>query len=145
MEGFRRRRVSSDQFVGYRFSRTRETSVAGLSVGFVLREGLLPTPVEPPEAVAYVFARPVPSPLHRELLAPTGALRHLIDVSHREGFPFELHTDGEVLAVRHRSLRRVPPEIFPLIASDFFLLSYRPVRAADFPERLREATTGPGG
>jgi len=59
------------------------------------------------------------------------------------GFPFELHADGEIAAIRHRSVRAVPSEIFVLVASDFLMLCYQPLRAAGFLERLKKATTGP--
>lgn len=60
------------------------------------------------------------------------------------GFPFEYFPEEEVVAVRHRSMARVPPEIFVLVASDFFMLSYAPLRASRFLERLTRATTKPG-
>lgn len=132
-------------FVGYRFSRVQRNSVAGFTFGFVLQDGILPIEVDPPEAVAYAFVKPVTSALHRELVArPNSAVRRLVKAGQAEGLPFEFHPESEASAIRHRSLRRVPPEIFVLAASDFFMLSFRPMRAARFQQRVREATTRPG-
>ena len=58
--------------------------------------------------------------------------------------PEVVHPDGSVVAVRHRSMRHVPKEIFVLVASDFLMLSYSPLRAAGFLERVTKATTRPG-
>src|SRR5437870_13891022 len=60
------------------------------------------------------------------------------------GFPFELHMGGSVAAVRHRSMSQVHREIFVLVASDFLMLCYQPLRAAGFLERVTKATTAPG-
>src|SRR5438093_717403 len=56
-----------------------------------------------------------------------------------------MHEDRgrEIAAIRHRSVRAVPSEIFVLVASDFLMLCYQPLRAAGFLERLKKATTGP--
>ena len=51
---------------------------------------------------------------------------------------------GSVAAVRHRSMSQVPREIFVLVASDFLMLCYQPLRAAGFLERVTKATTKPG-
>ncbi len=67
-----------------------------------------------------------------------------LSMSRRMGCPFEFHAHGAVAAVRHRSVRRVPNELFALVASDFLMLCYQPLRAAGFLERVTKATTGPG-
>lgn len=145
MENFRRQRVSNRRFVGFRFSRVRRNARAGFAFGFALNEDSLPAIREPPEVVAYAFVDPENSALHRALVeGRASAVRRLITSSERMGFPFEFHPDGPVVAVRHRSLRRVPKEIFVLVASDFLMLSYNPLRAAGFLERVTKSTTRPG-
>jgi hypothetical protein len=144
MENFARTRISTRRFVGYRFSRLRGGSVAGFCFGFALHDGAVPGVAEPPEAVAYAFARPVGSALHRRLTARAdAAVCRLVAEGRRMGFPFEYFPEEEVVAVRHRSMARVPSEIFVLVASDFFMLSYAPLRASRFLERLTRATTKP--
>ena len=145
MENFRRRHVANRQFVGYRFSRVRRQSIAGFCFGFALRNDSLPGITESPEVVGYAFVEPANSALHRDLVErPDGAVRRLASMSRRMGCPFELHADGPVAAVRHRSVRLVPNELFALVASDFLMLCYQPLRAAGFLERVTKATTGPG-
>jgi len=145
MENFRRQRISNRRFVGFRFSRVRRAARAGFAFGFVLTEDFLPTVREPPEVVAYAFVDPAGSALHRSLVAGrASAVRRLTASSKQMGFPFEFHLDGSVVAVRHRSMQRVPKEIFVLVASDFLMLSYNPLRAAGFMERVTKATTKPG-
>jgi len=145
MENFRRRRISNRRFVGFRFSRVRRTGRAGFAFGFALHEDSVPGVREPPEVVAYAFVEPEGSALHRTLVdGRASAVRRLIASSQRMGFPFESHPDGSVVAVRHRSMRHVPKEIFVLVASDFLMLSYSPLRAAGFLERVTKATTRPG-
>ena len=145
MENFRRSKVSSRSFTGYRFSRVRRNSVAGFAFGFALREGGLPGVRDPPEVVAYAFVRPTGSALYEELARqPKGAVRKLVASSRRMGFPFEWFPGEETVAVRHRSLRTIPREIFVLAASDFLMLCYHPLRAAGFLERVTKATTRPG-
>ncbi len=145
MENFRRQRISNRRFVGFRFSRVRRAARAGFAFGFVLTENFLPTVREPPEVVAYAFVDPAGSALHRSLVAGrASAVRRLTASSKQMGFPFEFHLDGSVVAVRHRSMQRVPKEIFVLVASDFLMLSYNPLRAAGFMERVTKATTKPG-
>jgi len=145
MENFRRRHVANRQFVGYRFSRVRRQSIAGFCFGFALRNDSLPGITEAPEVVGYAFVEPANSALHRELVErPNGAVRRLASMSRRMGCPFELHADGPVAAVRHRSVRLVPNELFALVASDFLMLCYQPLRAAGFLERVTKATTAPG-
>jgi hypothetical protein len=144
MENFRRRRVSNRGFVGYRFSRSQGDARAGFCFGFALRPDVLPGLDETPEVVAFAFVEPATSALHRSLVSrKDSAVRRLVASSRRMGFPFEFHDDGPVAAVRHRSVRRVPREIFVLVASDFLMLSYQPMRAADFLGRVTKATTGP--
>ncbi len=145
MENFRRKHVANRQFVGYRFSRVRRHSVAGFSFGFALRNDSLPGIIEAPEVVGYAFVEPANSALHRDLVErPDGAVHRLASLSRRMGCPFEFHADGAVAAVRHRSVRLVPNELFALVASDFLMLCYQPLRAAGFLERVTKATTGPG-
>jgi len=145
MENFRRQRISNRRFVGFRFSRVRRTARAGFAFGFALNDDALPAVREPPEVVAYAFVDPEGSTLHRTLVeGRASAVRRLVTSSDRMGFPFAFHSDGPVAAVRHRSMRRVPKEIFVLVASDFLMLSYNPLRAAGFLERVTKATTRPG-
>lgn len=145
MENFARKKVANRTFVGYRFSRVRRTSVAGFSFGFAVQNDALPGVTDAPEVVAYAHVEPATSALHRDLVQrPNSAVRRLVARSRRMGFPFEFHAVGPVAAVRHRSVRHVPNEIFVLVASDFLMLCYEPLRAAGFLERVRKATTGPG-
>lgn len=145
MEAFRRRKVQSASFVGYRFSRVRGTATAGFAFGFLLRDGGLPIQAEPPEIVAYAFVRPRGSALHGRLVRrPRSPVRRLVGAAAADGLPFRFDPREEAAAIRHRSLRAIPPELFPLVASDFFMLTYRPVRASGFIERVRDATTRPG-
>ncbi len=144
MENFARKRVANRGFVGYRFSRNRRNAAAGFCFGFVLRPEVLPGVIDPPEVVAYAFVEPHGSALHRSLTSPPrSAVRRLVTSSQRMGFPFEFHPDGSVVAVRHRSMKRVPKEIFVLVASDFLMLCYQPLRASGFLERVTKATTRP--
>lgn len=145
MENFARKRIVNRRFTGYRFSRVRRHAVAGFTFGFALRNDAVPGVTDAPEVVAYAFVEPATSRLHRDLVdGPNGAVRRLVSMSRRMGFPFELNPEREVAAVRHRSMRAVPNEIFVLVASDFLMLCYQPLRAAGFLERVRKATTGPG-
>ena len=145
MENFRRRRISNKSFVGYQFSRIWRNARAGFSFGFALREDVYPGIGDPPEVVAYAFVEPKGSTLHEVLVTRKGSpVRRLVARSRRMGFPFELHPDVSVAAVPHRSVRRVPKEIFVLVASDFLMLCYQPIRASGFLERVTKATTGPG-
>jgi hypothetical protein len=145
MENFRRRRVANRKFVGYRFSRVRRNARAGFAFGFVLGAEAVAGVKEPPEVVAYAFVEPEGSALRRTLVkGRTSAVQRLVTSSQRMGFPFEFLSDGPVVAVRHRSMRQVPKEIFVLVASDFLMLSYSPLRAAGFLERVTKATTRPG-
>ncbi len=145
MENFRRTRIANRGFVGYRFSRVRRNAVAGFAFGFSLRDGVLPRVADPPEVAAYAFVRPPDGTLHETIAGrPNSAVRRLVASSRKMGFPFEFHADGEVVAIRHRSMRRVPREIFVLVASDFLMLSYQPLRSSGFLERVRKATTRPG-
>ena len=145
MENFRRRHRSNRRFEGYEFSRVRRGVRAGFAFGFALTENSLPGIAEPPEVVAYAFVEPNGSALHRTLVTgDRSAVRQLVAASKRMGFPFEFHRNGSIAAVRHRSLRQVPREIFVLVASDFLMLCYQPLRAAGFLERVKKATTRPG-
>src|SRR5256712_12951953 len=145
VENFRRKHFANRQFVGYRFSRVRRHSAAGFNFGFALRNDSLPGIIEAPEVVGYAFVEPANSALHRDLVERgNGAVHRLASMSRRMGCPFELHADGAVAAVRHRSVRAVPDELFALVASDFLLPCYQPLRAAGFLERVTKATTGPG-
>ena len=100
---------------------------------------------EPPEAVAYAFVRPVGSSLYRRLVTrQLSAVRKLVEAGNGLGFPFEWHEGEEIPAIRHRSLARVPPEIFVLAASDFFMIAQGPMRTGGFLDRVRRATRRPG-
>lgn len=145
MEAFRLRKVDDAPFVGYRFTRVRGRAVAGFAFGFCLGNGHIPVDGEPPEAVAYAFVRPAGSVLHEALVRRRGsAFRRLVRAGEAEGLSFEFFRDEEIAAVRRRSMRAVPPELFPLAAADFFMLTYRPLRSSGFLDRVREATTRPG-
>lgn len=145
MEAFRRRKVDNASFVGYRFSRVRGRAVAGFTFGFGLSDGSLPIEVDPPEAVAYAFVRPVGSSLHEALVRRRDSpVRRLVRAGAKEGLPFDFRPNEEIAALRHRPLRIVPPELFPLAASDFFMLTYRPLRASGFIEGVVAATSRPG-
>ncbi len=144
MDNFRRRKITTPAFVGYRFSRAKGKSVAGFAVGFALREGFLPGIVEPPEAVAYVFVQPRDSALHAALVTRRESLvRQLVRMETKMGVPFEFRPKEEIVAFRHRSLARLPPELFVLAGADFFMTSH-PFRAGNFLERLVKATSRPG-
>jgi hypothetical protein len=145
MENFARTKIANRGFVGYRFSRVVGPASAGFCFGFALRNGSVPGVREPPEVVAHAFARPVGSALHRRLTARSdSAARRLVASGRRMGFPFEFFPDEETVVVRHRSMTRVPSEVFVLVASDFLMLSYAPLRASRFLERVTKATSGPG-
>ncbi len=145
MTEYRRRRISSQRFVGYRFSRVRGSASAGFAYGFALEPDGEMGIQAPPEAVTYAFARPTDSDLYRELVTRAdSAIRRLARSGRSLGYPFELHVDREISAVRHRSFARVPPELFVLGAADFFMLAQRPLRIGGYVRRVREATTRPG-
>jgi hypothetical protein len=144
-EDFRRRRVSTDGFLGYRFSRSRGRAAAGFAFGFLRRDGGLGIRADPPEAVVYAFVEPLGSALHRTLVTRRASpVRRLVRASLEAGVPFEFRPASEIAAIRHRSLRRPPSEIFVLSASDFFLSSYGPMWSSRFLEALRKATSRPG-
>jgi len=95
--------------------------------------------------VAYAFVEPKESALHEALVTQQRSpVRRLAASSRKMGFPFDLHPENEVAAVRHRSVKRVPKEVFVLVASDFLMLCYHPIRASEFLERITKATTKPG-
>jgi hypothetical protein len=145
MEAFRRRRVRRDGFVGYTFSRVRDGATAGFGFGFALRSGAFPGVANPPEALAYAYVRPVDSTLYRSLvMKKDSAVRQLVEAGRTLGFPFQPGFGSEVAAIRHRSLARMPPEIFVLAGSDFFMISLGPMRSGGFQERIRRATRKPG-
>ena len=138
---YRRRKVSRAGFTGYVFSRMRGDAVAGFAYGFALRADVFPGVREPPEAVAYVFVRPVGSTLHRELVTRARSpVRGLVAESRSLAYPFELHPDSEAVAVRHRPMGRMPHELFVLSASDFFMITQRPMVTGGFVRRLTAAT-----
>lgn len=145
MEAFRRRRVRRTGFVGYTFSRVVRDASAGFAFGFALTANGFPGAREPPEALAYTFVRPVGSGLYKNLVhRKQSAVRKLVEAGSGLGFPFEWHEGEEIPAIRHRSLARVPHEIFVLAASDFFMIAQGPMRAGGFLDRVRRATRGPG-
>ena len=145
MADFRRRKVEDRGFVGYRFSRLKRSSAAGFAYGFALEPDAVPGVRKPPEAVAYVFVRPVDSALYKELVLRRGSpVRRLVAESRSLGYPFELYGGKEIAAVRHRPLGRMPQELFVLTAADFFMITQSPLRVGGFLEAVRAATTRPG-
>ena len=142
---FRRRKVTRAGFRGYVFSRVRGGATAGFAYGFALRPAALPGTLEPPEAAAYVFVRPVDSDLYEELvLRPRSPVRRLVAAGRSLAYPFEFRPGQEIAAIRHRSFDRVPPELFVLGAADFFMIGQRPVQATGCIRRLTAATDGRG-
>ncbi len=142
---FRRRKFATSAEIGYRFSRSRGPASAGFAFGFGLKPGAVPGVTHPPEAFAYAFVRPVGSELYEELVTrPRSPVRRLVASSQSLGYPFEFHSDGEIVAVRHRSFARHPPELFVLGAADFFMIAQQPLRAGGFMDRVKRATTGKG-
>ncbi len=138
---YRRRKVARAAFTGYVFSRVRGHAVAGFAHGFALRTGALPGIEAPPEAVSYVFVRPVRSALYDDLVTrPKSPVRRLVAESAALGFPFEPHPGEEAVAVRHRSFARVPQELFVLEAADFFMVSQQPLLTGGFVRRVTAAT-----
>lgn len=138
---FRRRKFARAGLVGFRFSRARGAAEAGFVYGFALRPAAVPGVRDPPEAVAYAFVRPVGSSLFEELvMRPRSPVRRLVADSRSLGYPFEFHPEGETVAVRHRSFARVPSELFPLGAGDFFMIAQQPLRVGGFMERVKRAT-----
>ncbi len=138
---YRRRKVARAGFSGYVFSRVRGRAVAGVAHGFALRTGDLPGIEAPPEAVSYVFVRPLRSALYDDLVArPRSPVRRLVADSAPLGFPFELHPGDEAVAVRHRSFARIPRELFVLEAADFFMVSQQPLVTGGFVRRVTAAT-----
>jgi len=144
MDSFRRQRLALRGFSGYRFSRVRRGATAGFAFGFLLKDHALGIAAVPPEAVAYAFAEPLGSSLFRDLVTRRGsAVRRLVRAGSRAGVPFDLRLDEPIAAIRHRSMRRMPSEVFVLAASDFFLATYEPLRSSGFLESVRKATTQP--
>ncbi len=142
---YRRRKVARAGFTGYVFSRVRGKACAGFAFGFALRPDSVPGAGGPPEAVAYVFVRPVGSPLYRDLVTrPKSPVRRLVAESASLGYPFEFHPGEELAAVRHRSFARVPSELFVLGAADFFMIAQRPLVTGGFLRRVTAATQRPG-
>ena len=138
---YRRRKVARTGFTGYVFSRVRGDAVAGFAYGFALRPAALRGIHEPPAAAAYVFVRPVGSSLHHDLVTrPRSPVRRLVADSRALPHPFEFHPEGEVVAVRHRPLRRLPRELFILSAADFFMVSQGPLQTRGFVRRVTAAT-----
>lgn len=133
--------MSRAAFTGYVFSRARGRALAGFAYGFALRPAAFPGIREPPEAVAYVFVRPVDSDLYRDLVArPRSPVRRLVADGRSLGYPFEFHPGEEVVAVRHRSFAGVPPDLFVLGAADFFMIAQRPLQTGGFIRRVTAAT-----
>ncbi len=145
MADFRRRKVANASFIGYTFSRAKRAGVAGFAFGFAMRPDTLSGIREPPEAVAYAFVRPVGSALYEGLVTRRGSpTRKLVEATKDMGYPFEFRHGQEVVALRHRSLARVPPELFVLAASDFFMNAQQPLRGGGFVESVKRATSRPG-
>lgn len=138
---YRRRKVARADFTGYVFSRVRGAAVAGFAHGFALRTGALPGIETPPEAVSYVFVKPVRSRLYDDLvLRPRSPVRKLAAESKTLGYPFTLHVGEETVALRHRTFARVPRELFVLEAADFFMISQQPLLTGGFVRRVTAAT-----
>ena len=138
---YRRRKVARAGFTGYLFSRVRGDAVAGFAYGFALRPDALPGIREPPEATVYVFVRPAGSALHRDLVtAPRSPVRRLVADSRTLPHPFEFHPEGDIVAVRHRPLGRLPRELFVLSAADFFMVTQGPLQTGGFVRRVTAAT-----
>lgn len=145
MDAYRRRKITSSGFVGYRFSRMNRSASAGFAYGFALTPDETLGVRAPPEAVIYVFVRPVGSALYQQLVTrPGSAVRKLAASGRSLAFPFELHLGRERPAVRHRSVARLPPELFVIAAADFFMIAQGPLRVGGFVERVRKATNRPG-
>ncbi len=145
MENYRRRKVSSPSFVGYRFSRVKGSASAGFAYGFARAADEKLGIHAPPEAVVYAFVRPVGSALYEELVArPGSAVRKLVSSSRSLAYPFELHEGRAIAAARHRSFARHPPELFVIGAADFFMIAQQPLRTGGFIERVRKATDKAG-
>ncbi len=139
-----RKQIRNARFSGYEFSRIRGAEVAGLAYGFALRHDAFPGIREPPEVSVYVFVRPMGSELHRTLVGrPRSAVRLLVHGSQGLARPFEFHPDSETVAVRHRSVARLPPELFVIASRDFFMDSQRPLQASGFIRRVLAATERP--
>lgn len=141
---FRRRKVTEGGLEGYRFSRVSEDATAGFFFGFATVAGRLPGVRNPPEAVAYVFVEPPDSTLHEDLVRRRGSpVRRLVARGREMGYPFQFHLDDPVAALRHRSMARIPPELFVLSAADFFMNSQTAIRDG-FPDAIVEATVRKG-
>ena len=137
--------MSTARFVGETWTRVRGKASAGCGFGFALQADAFPGVREPPEAVAYAFVRPVRSALYEALVtARASPARRLAKLGASLGFPYELRLGHEIAVIRHRSLAAVPPELFVLAASDFFVIALGPMRVANFQDRVRKATRGPG-
>lgn len=138
---YSRRKVARAGFTGYVFTRSRGTAGAGFAHGFALREDSFPGITSPPEAVSYVFVRPVSSALYRDLVTrPRSPVRRLVADSRSLPNPFEFHPGAEVVVMRHRSFARIPPELFVLTAADFFMLSQQPLVTGGFVGRVTATT-----
>lgn len=141
---FRRARIARGGLDGYRFSRVSGDAMAGFFFGFALKPDALPGIRAPPEAVAYVFAEPVGSALHDALVRRRGSpVRRLVERGRGLGYPFEFHADQVAAAVRHRSVGRLPPELFVLVSSDFFMNTQTALRYR-LPESIVKATQRKG-
>ncbi len=146
MEDFRRRKVATSGFLGYRYSRARGSAAAGFTYGFATAPSQEQGILAPPEAVISAFVRPTDGTLYEELVTrPGSAVRRLASSSRPLGYPFELHVGSETAAVRHRSFAQHPPELFVVAAADFFMIAQKPLRVGGFIERVRKATRKPGG
>lgn len=145
MQDYRRRKISTARFEGYRFSRVRGSASAGFAYGFALAPRAELGVRSPPEAVTYAFVQPTQSSLYEELVTrPGSAVRRLTASGRSLGYPFELHLGAAIAAVRHRSFARLPPELFVVGAADFFMIAQAPLRVGGFVERVRKATERAG-
>lgn len=138
---YRRQKVTRVGFTGYVFSRVRGDAVAGFAHGFALRPDAIPGVEEAPEAVSYAFVRPEASGLYRDLVSkPRSPIRRLVAQSRSLDRPFEFHDVGEVVAVRHRPLARIPRDLFAFSAADFFMISQQSIVVGGFARRVAAAT-----
>ena len=138
---YRRRKISGKGFTGFVFSRGKGDASAGFAYGFALEPDALPGIREPPEVAVHVFVKPVGSDLHRELVTrPRSPVRRLVADSRSLPHPFEFHPEGEVVAVRHRPVGRLPRELFVLGSADFFMTTQGPLQTRGFVRRVTEAT-----
>ncbi len=147
-EGFETRTQRGGGLYGLLFWRGIGDARVGGFFGFLTDprgwEHLEPPPA-PPEALVFLFVRPLGHPLHRRLVARRGSLfEDVARASRSEAVPFALHRDRAEALVRHRSMAGRPDEILVLTACDFFSSARRAFFASDFAARVRRLRAGGG-